>query len=139
MKTGFEEKFTDIQSGLISLCVEAAEKKVDIIYAYAYIGDGSSMFNAFYECEGSIVPAHNIIKDKSVLTQVMKYGTNDLETLRSLCANYEVKCPTEMKLCYNCITKKFSADYMYDSSIPVGFSPTNSFLTWRKELASMKG
>jgi hypothetical protein len=140
MKKGFEKEFTDIQIGLISLCLEAVSMNTDVVYAYAYIGEGSSMFNLFFERDGSVFPAHKVIQDRSLLFQVMEYGTDDLEKLRSLCAEHETKCPMEMRMCYSRITKKFSADYKYDYEIDdaTEFSPHDSFLEWRNEIASTK-
>ena len=139
MKPGFEKEFTDIQSGLIALCLEGVAVNPDIVYAYAYIGEGNSMFNVFFECAGTILPSHKVIQDRSLLLQVFEFGTEDLEKLRSLCVEYETKCPVEMKMCYNCITKKYYADFTYETNIDMdGFSPHDSFLEWRNEIASAK-
>lgn len=136
MKSGFEKEFTDVQTGLIALCLEAVPEAVDKVYAYAFIGEGSSMFNAFFELDGSVLPAHKVIRDNSLLLQVMKLGTDDLEKLRSICSEYEAKCPMEMRMCYNCKTKKFTADYKYKTDDTTEVSPHNSFLAWRNEVAS---
>ena len=138
MKPGFEKEFADIQIGLIALCLEAVSEPVDKVYAYAYIGEGSSTFNAFFEHDGSIVPAHKAVRDSDLLLQVMKLGAGDLEKLRSVCAEYETKCPAEMRMCYNCRSKKFTADYNYKTNVRVDFSPHDSFLQWRKETAAAK-
>lgn len=37
MKENFEDKFMDLQSGLIALCLEVTDRKVDKIYVYASI------------------------------------------------------------------------------------------------------
>ena len=138
MKQGFEKEFTDIQTGLIALCLEAVPKAVDKVYAYAFIGKESSMFNVFFEQDGSIVPAHKVVQNNDLLFQVMKLGTEDLEKLRRICTEYETKCPTEMKMCYDCKTKKFDADYNYETNYKADQSPQNAFLAWRNEVASTK-
>lgn len=134
MKPGFEKKFTDVQIGLISLCLEAVSMNVDAVYAYAYIGKGSSMFNMFYKCGGSIVPAHKLLRNNDLHFQVMHYGTDDLEKLRLLCVEYETKCPMEMKMYYDCMTKKFSADYQYDVDDSIEYSPHDAFQTVRRRM-----
>ncbi|MDI9498260.1 MAG: hypothetical protein QM270_07235 [Bacillota bacterium] len=138
MKAGFEKEFTDIQIGLISLCLEAVSMNTDVVYAYAYIGEGSSMFNMFFERNGSIFPAYKLIQDSGLLSQALKYGTHDLEKLRSICVEYETMCPVEMRMYYNCKTKKFTADYTYETNDTAEFSPHDSFLEWRNEIASTK-
>lgn len=35
MADNFEDKFMDLQAGLISLCLEVTDGKVDKVYAYA--------------------------------------------------------------------------------------------------------
>ena len=57
MQKNFEEKFMDIQSGLISLCLEAVEGKADKVYAYVSNEAKSRAFNAFFESKGEIKSA----------------------------------------------------------------------------------
>lgn len=140
MKHGFEDKFMEVQSRLIALCLEAVTVDVDMVYAYAYIGEGSSMFNAFFDYQGRIVPANQAITDRDILLQVLKIGTADIEKLRTICKDYETKCPTEMKMSYDCRTKRYCADYQYNSdknNIEI-ISPFNMFIDWRNEIASAK-
>ena len=48
VKKVFEDEFMEVQSGLISLCIEfLGENKVDNIYAYGSIEDGRYSFNVF--------------------------------------------------------------------------------------------
>lgn len=37
MSKNFEDEFKDVQSDLISLCLEAAERKVDEVYVYCSV------------------------------------------------------------------------------------------------------
>lgn len=48
MKENFEDKFMEIQRGLISLCLEVTDGRIDKIFAYASIEKRSTMFNAFF-------------------------------------------------------------------------------------------
>ena len=43
----FEDDFMDLQSSLISLCLEVAGQKVDKVYVYCSIEKKSKMFNVF--------------------------------------------------------------------------------------------
>lgn len=64
MKKNFEDKFMDIQSDLISLCLEVTEGKVDKIFAYVSIEKKSSMFNAFFQQEGNVLTINQLKIDK---------------------------------------------------------------------------
>lgn len=45
----FQDEFMDVQSDLISLCLEATEEKVDEIFVYCSIEKYSKFFNAFFK------------------------------------------------------------------------------------------
>lgn len=47
MSKVFEDEFMDIQSELVSLCLEVTESKVNKIYVYCSNEKKSKMFNAF--------------------------------------------------------------------------------------------
>ena len=118
MQEGFEEKFMEIQSGLISLCLELTQGKVDKIYAYASVERKSLMFNAFFEKHGEIITLFQLenilnIPDK-VSWDFLKIGTNDLDKIRKLCEQYEAQTPREMKMYYDVKTGKYNADYRYE-------------------------
>ena len=48
----FEDEFMDIQSQIISLCLELVESKASKVYAYGSIEENSISFNAFFEIDG---------------------------------------------------------------------------------------
>ena len=66
MKRGFEDKFMDLQSGLISLCLEVTENKVDKIFAYASIEKDGLMFNAFFKMNNKVETLNTLGIDKTL-------------------------------------------------------------------------
>lgn len=136
MKKGFEDAFMDIQSGLISLCLEAAAIEVDKVYAYASIEEKSQMFNAFFLVDGEIKTVNQVNTDNSMIRQFLKLGTADLNKVRTVCASYEAPQPTEMKLYYDANTRKFHAQYKYDSvcNESSGLSSGQVFMAWIDEI-----
>ena len=55
MSKVFEDALMDVQSELISLCLEVVENRdIDKVYAYCSIEKKSMMFNAFFEANGKI-------------------------------------------------------------------------------------
>ena len=47
MEKVFEDEFMDLQTALISLCLEVTEEKVNKVYVYCSNEKKSKMFNAF--------------------------------------------------------------------------------------------
>lgn len=146
MKVGFEDKFMDIQAGLIELCLEALEDtKVDKIFAYAFIGDRSNSFNVFFgrkgglfNRKGTILTASQVI-EASLLPQVFKLASEDLDTLRSVCTENEAPCPVEMKMYYDCNTRGYHAAFVYDLAeyYAIYESPYYHFKAWMDEIAKL--
>lgn len=136
MREGFEEKFMEIQSGLISLCLELTHGDVDKIYAYASIEDKSRMFNAFVEKNGEILTLNKLNIDRMLVRQFLKIGTSDLEKLYDLCKQFETQRPTEMKMYYDVKTGKYNADYKYEEVCTANtqYSSGEVFMKWIEEV-----
>lgn len=54
MNKVFEDEFMDLQSALISLCIEVAGQKISKVYVYCSNEKKSKMFNAFFDVNGEI-------------------------------------------------------------------------------------
>lgn len=136
MNRNFESDFMDIQSDLISLCLEVTQGKVDKVYAYASIEEKSMMFNAFFEKEGSILTLNQLNIDKRVMMDFLRIGTMDLEKVKRLCKENETKSPTEIKMYYDIETGKYNADYNYNEicSARTGMSSGEVFMNWYNEI-----
>lgn len=133
----FEEDFMDFQSGLISLCMEVLEgKKVDRIFAYCSLEKKTSMFNAFFQKDGSVLTLNQLGVDARLTVQFLKTGTGDLKRLREICDHHKQATPTEMKLIYDTNTGKFDASYRYDEvcSAKTGKSTGEVFIEWKDEI-----
>jgi len=136
VQSNFEEKFMEIQTDLISLCLELTESKVDKIFAYASIEEKSAMFNAFFEKEGKVYTINQLNIDKKTALNFLKIGTKDLDKIKILCTQNETRTPTEIKMYYNHQTGKFDADYKYDEicSAKTGVSAGEVFMQWYDEI-----
>ncbi|MBQ5312309.1 MAG: hypothetical protein ILP19_09790 [Oscillospiraceae bacterium] len=134
MKTGFEDAFTDIQSGMVSLCLEYAGEDTDRIFIYAYQTEGVRMFNAFFDKGGQIAAAGQIASDE-LSDEFMAAGREDIKKITDICAEYDHKAPNEMRLTYDVNTHKFDAQYGYENySLKNKTTPMTEFLNWyRKE------
>lgn len=136
MKKGFEDKFMDLQSGLVSLCLEVTENKVDKIYAYASIEKDSLMFNAFFEVDNKIETLNTLNIDAELRKQFLQTGTMDLVNIKNLCQEYETPTPSEMKMFYDVKTGKYNADYEYGPLYTGenGLSARKMFMNWQDEI-----
>lgn len=114
MKEGFEKRFMEVQSGLISLCLEATGDNVDKIYAYASIEEKVRFFNVFFEQDGEIKTFNLIGVDDDIQWQVLKLGVGDLGKLKDICLEYETPCPTELKMHYDVQTGSYDAAIKYE-------------------------
>ncbi len=144
MNNNFDELLVDIQSGLISLCLELTEESVDVIYAYAsieYEEDGFvGLFNAFFEKDNKIYTLDDLNLSLDLISEFLSLGTNDLEKIILLCKENETLVPTEMKMIYDVNTEEFNVNMKYDS-ICNSLSekePMDIFAEWIVEVANEK-
>lgn len=135
MDKQFEDKFMDLQSEFISLCLEVTEKRVDKIYAYVSIEEKSKMFNAFFEVNGEIKTLNQLGINSVLIMQFLKLGTGDLDKIKALCNEYNMRIPTELKMYYDINSGKYNAEYQYEEvcSAKTGISSGEIFMNWINE------
>lgn len=132
----FEDEFMEIQSGLISLCMEAVEHtKVNKVYAYCSI-EKSKMFNAFFEANGEIKALNQLGVPSNIVIEFLKIGTADLDKIKDVCDKYNMPTPTEIKMYYDVDSGKYNANYKYEEicSAKTGKSAGRVFLEWFEEI-----
>ena len=136
MNKTFEDEFMDLQSGLISLCLEVVEEKASKVYAYCSNEKKSKMFNAFFDVNGEIKTLNQLGVPKELSFEFLKTGTEDLEKVDGICAKHNMPVPTEMKLYYDVKSGKFDAEYKYEEicSAKTGKSAGEVFIEWVSEL-----
>lgn len=128
----FEDEFMEVQSGLISLCLEFVKNAVDKIYAYCSIEADSSSFNAFFEVNGQIKSTNDIEAEQRMIFKFLNTGLLDLEDIREICQKHNKPTPTEMKLYYDVNSGKFNADYKY-TPVCVDKCAGDIFDEWKAE------
>lgn len=129
MEKIFEDAFMDLQSEYVSLCLELLGNTVEKIYIYLSIEDKSQMFNVFVQKSNTIQTLNQVVNDRALLMQFLKLGTSDIEKIKSLCKQYNVSTPTELKMTYNVITGKFNAVYQY-KPVCTDVSSGEIFMKW---------
>ncbi len=136
MNKVFEDEFMDLQSALISLCLEVTGGKIRKVYAYCSNEKKSKMFNAFFDVNGEIKTLDQLGVPNKLAFQFLKIGTEDLEKVDAICVKHNMPIPTEMKLYYDVAAGKYDAKYKYEEvcSAKTGKNAGEVFLEWVSEI-----
>lgn len=128
----FEDEFMEVQSGLISLVLEATGNIVDKVYAYCSIEAKSKMFNVFFEVNGEVRTINTLGLDSAYTMQVLELGTKDLDKIKEVCSAHNRSVPSEIKMYYDVRTDKFKAEYKYGEvcSAKTQVSSGQVFMAW---------
>ncbi|MBQ9690706.1 MAG: hypothetical protein IJV62_01140 [Eggerthellaceae bacterium] len=133
----FEDEFMNLQTGLVSLCLEATESIDDVekMFIYCSIEKALTSFNAFFMKGGDIVMLSELGLADGMSTQFLREGTYSLRKLRTLCAEYNMDVPNEMRLYFDVKTQKFSADYKYEPvcGAATGIASSDVIMAWVEE------
>lgn len=121
----FEDKFSELQADMISICMEYAEGRADKVYVYASCEESIFSSKFFYLVNNKYVKPHKMNDalevgderyDVSLERQFMVLDilNEDIEKIKVLCKEYERDMPTEMKLIYDVKSGNFKAEYKYE-------------------------
>ncbi|EOQ28950.1 DUF600 family protein [Bacillus sp. N5-665] len=120
----FEDRFSELQSDMISICMEYVEDRADKVYVYASREEGIISGSFFYYINNKYVECHKVndaledgderydVSPKRML-MVLRIICEDIEKIEELCKEYERDMPTEMKLIYDTKSGRFKAEYKY--------------------------
>ena len=117
MLKGFEDAFVDVQASVISLCLELLSnsgRTAEKIYVYLYQNNDIDYIDAFFEQEGKLYTTNDWFPAEKI-SDFFDCGVEDIEKLIDICNAYDSKCPHELKLTYNVISKSFDSNYNYDN------------------------
>ena len=127
MKNDFEEKFTEYQADMVSICLEYVDWRADTIYIYCSYESNMIYGDCFFKIHGEVLEAHqlnNIKTDKEDFKYdvskerqeaLQKIILEDIEKINALCRKYERAIPTEIKLVYDVKSNSLKADYCYEN------------------------
>ncbi|COF58941.1 immunity protein YezG family protein [Bacillus sp. WOD8 KX774193] len=121
----FEERFSELQADMISICMEYVENRADKVYVYASCEEDMISSSFFYFINNKYVECHKVNDalengkkrydvSPERMFQVLQIISEDIEGIEMLCKEYEKDMPTEMKLIYDAKSGKFKAEYEYD-------------------------
>ncbi len=122
---GFEEKFSDVQADMISICMEYVEDRADKVYVIASCEEGVVSGSFFFRIHDMYVQCHKVndaLKDgenrydvsSGRMFKVLDGLCEDISRTKKLCKEYNQDMPTQMKLIYEVGSGKLQADYQYE-------------------------
>lgn len=133
----FEDALMEVQSELISLCLEVVgNRDIDKVYAYCSIEKKSMAFNAFFEVNGEIKTLNQLEIGERSAMQFLRLGTGDLNKVKDVCKRFGMPTPTEIKMIYEKKAKKSGVKYRYDEvcSAKTGICAGEVFDNWITEV-----
>ncbi|MFJ7744772.1 DUF600 domain-containing protein [Peribacillus sp. NPDC097295] len=121
----FEDKFSELQADMISICMEYVEDRADKVYVYASCEEGVIASRFFYLINNKYVKSHKLNDAVEIGEErydvsaergfmVLDIINDNIEKIQVLCKEYERDMPTEMKLIYDVKSRNFKAEYKYD-------------------------
>ncbi len=121
----FEDRFSELQADMISICMEYVEDRADKVYVYASREEGVISSSFFYLINNKYVEPYKL--NDALVNGEERYDVSpergfmvldilneDIEKIEVLCKEYERDIPTEMKLIYDVKSGSFKAEYKYD-------------------------
>lgn len=125
MMSEFEDRFSELQADMISICMEYVEDRADKVYVYASCEEGVISSRFFYLINKQYVKSHKV--NDAVAKGDEKYDVSpqrgfmvlriineNIEGIKELCKEYGRDMPTEMKLIYDAKSGKFQAAHKYE-------------------------
>ncbi|MNI56847.1 hypothetical protein D3C73_1118740 [compost metagenome] len=139
----FEDYFSELQSDIVSICLEYVDKRADVIYICCYHELGEYGMDVFYKINDVFVEKHKVNEIYSEIDvseerqyAVLRIGNEDLLKIINLFEKYNREMPTEMKLTYDVIKNKLEATYSYDLKFTnLSKSASEVFDEWFEEVS----
>ncbi|UTR13227.1 DUF600 domain-containing protein [Salipaludibacillus sp. LMS25] len=150
MSKVFEDKFSELQADMVSICLEYVEDRAEKIFIHCSLEKKLVSSSFFYCINGKVVERHKL-NDALDSEDDFQYDTSgerqsgvlniindNIVAMLKLCEEYNREMPTEIKLIYNVAENSLKADYRYDmvySNYP-DKSPDDISMEWFDEIKS---
>lgn len=116
----FEERIAELQKKMLALSMEYSDNSASKVYLYASHENNLFDFDAFFEVGDEILKKHKIplglTQNQMIERQRMfiDLGLSDFIEFCEIFSSYDKQIPTQLKLTYDSVGKKASAEYSYD-------------------------
>lgn len=130
----FEDEFTELQIGLMELCLEFAEGRADRIFVFAKICKDKPLFYPIFERDGSfLLPLEMANYDLEFIKEFVGIALSDLKKIANLDPRYNEEIPIEMKMYYDTKTRRYDAGFRYEKNLP-NYDAEKAFQDWYEKL-----
>lgn len=146
----FEDHLAEIQTDMVTVCMEYAENQADEIFIYGSFEPNMYAFDVFYKFNGQFVHRNQLnhavqqfglqryefdVSDNRQLA-MLKIGRENLKEIRKKCEEYNRDMPTEIKLYYDVKQNQLKGQYKYELiySHDDELLPSDIFDAWFEEV-----
>ena len=140
MRNKFETEFSRIQTDMVSICLEYVENKANMLYVYASFEQNKITCNFFCCINGKLYKKHQLPNGYDVSVERQRACLNilieDMKEMVSVCNEYNVDMPTEIKIIYDVDNNKLNASYQYENIFSDTKKSANDIVNdWYKEIS----
>ncbi len=125
MEKVFEDYFAELQTDMVSICLEYVERRAEKVYIYCSYEENTLASGFFFKVNGRVVKKNKLNEvisgeekafDVSLARQksVVNIINDDIKAIKELCQKYQREMPTQIKLTYDVLENKLNADYCYE-------------------------
>ena len=123
-KIPFEQRFSECQADMVSVCLEYANDAAEKVYIICFCESKVISCDFCYKINGKMYTRHDAKKvfskifDESLEWQVLDVVDDNIYEIYKMCKKEKREMPTVMELEYDVKTHKFSCECSYDECIP---------------------
>lgn len=125
MEKIFEDYFTELQTDMVSICLEYVERRAEKIFIYCSYEANTLASGFFFKVNGKVVKKNKLNEailgdekpfDVSIARQkgVINIINNNIIAIKDLCQEYQREMPTQIKLIYDVLENKLNVEYCYE-------------------------
>ena len=126
----FEEEFMEIQSEIISLCVEYSKELASHIFIYCYMNGENYLFNAIFRIGKETWNAEELEYPEEMLVKFRTLIQNETSRLPVLFEQYKREAPIQYKIHFKSKGNKIELDLKYKKELDLSMNPQVIFDKW---------
>ena len=130
----FEQEFMEIQSEIISLCVEYSHELASHIFVYCYMDGDNYFFNAFFRIGKETWNVEELEYPEEVAAEFRSLIQNATSKLPLLFEQYKRETPVQFKLHFKTKGNKLELDLKYKKEMDLSMNPQILFDKWHQSV-----
>ena len=130
----FEQEFMEIQSEIISLCVEYSHGLASHIFVYCYMNGDDHYFNAFFRIRKETWSVEELEYPEEVAAEFRSLIQNETSKLPLLFDQYKREAPVQYKIHFKTKGNKLESDLKYKKEMDFSMDPQVAFDKWHQSM-----